>query len=82
MLHLIFSSYPSYYFLFMYLMLFASEYFHFKIYKIDVLVAKGKHEKQEEIDKQVNDKERVLAALENEQIADVIQDLTRERNWI
>ena len=50
--------------------------------KIDVLVAKGKHEKQEEIDKQVNDKERVLAALENEQIADVIQDLTRERNWI
>lgn len=50
--------------------------------KIDVLVAKGKHEQQEEIDKQVNDKERVLAALENEQIVDVIQDLTRERNWI
>ena len=34
-------------------------------YKIDVLIEKGKHETEQDINKQLNDKERVLAALEN-----------------
>lgn len=34
-------------------------------FKVDVLIESGKHEQQVEINKQLNDKERVLAALEN-----------------
>jgi len=49
--------------------------------KIDVLVQEGKHETKAEIDKQVNDKERVLAALENPHISDAIEDLIKERNF-
>ena len=33
--------------------------------KVDVNIEKGKHESEKEINKQLNDKERVLAALEN-----------------
>ena len=43
--------------------------------KIDILVQDGKHDQQYQIDKQVNDKERVLAALEKENIQDAIQRL-------
>ena len=34
-------------------------------YKVDVFIEEGKHETEKEINKQLNDKERVLAALEN-----------------
>ena len=34
-------------------------------YKVDVYIERGKHEQEQEINKQLNDKERVLAALEN-----------------
>ena len=34
-------------------------------YKVDVFIEKGKHETEVDINKQLNDKERVLAALEN-----------------
>jgi len=34
-------------------------------FKVDVYIEHGKHEQQVEINKQLNDKERVLAALEN-----------------
>ena len=34
-------------------------------YKIDVEIEEGKHEQRQEVNKQLNDKERVLAALEN-----------------
>ena len=34
-------------------------------YKVDVYIESGKHEQETEINKQLNDKERVLAALEN-----------------
>ena len=34
-------------------------------FKFDVSIEKGKHESEKDINKQLNDKERVLAALEN-----------------
>jgi metal-sulfur cluster biosynthetic enzyme len=34
-------------------------------FKVDVLIEKGKHETEDQINRQLNDKERVLAALEN-----------------
>ena len=45
--------------------------------KIEILVQHQKHDNKEEIDKQVNDKERVFAALENPHIRDAIEDLIR-----
>lgn len=42
-------------------------------------VEKGKHSIKEQIDKQVCDKERVLAAMENESVVAVIADLISEK---
>ena len=50
--------------------------------KIDVVVSEGKHETKDQIDKQVNDKERVLAAMENESVVAAIEDLIRKRNFV
>ena len=34
-------------------------------FKVDIYIKAGKHEQEAEINKQLNDKERVMAALEN-----------------
>lgn len=34
-------------------------------YKVDIYIKEGKHDQETEINKQLNDKERVMAALEN-----------------
>ena len=41
-------------------------------YKIDVYIEKGKHEQEVEVNKQLNDKERVLAALENAGLTNMV----------
>jgi metal-sulfur cluster biosynthetic enzyme len=46
--------------------------------KVEVKVAEGRHDKGAEIDKQVNDKERVAAALENDVVMQVIETLIKE----
>ena len=43
--------------------------------KIDIFVQEGKHNDKAKIDRQVNDKERVFAAMENEGIREVINGL-------
>eukprot|EP00744_Colponema_vietnamica_P014462 GILI01020247.1.p2 GENE.GILI01020247.1~~GILI01020247.1.p2 ORF type:complete len:134 (+),score=18.18 GILI01020247.1:145-546(+) len=50
------------------------EFPQFKDFKLDVTVKPGTHNTQPDIDKQVNDKERVSAALENP----VVMALVRE----
>jgi metal-sulfur cluster biosynthetic enzyme len=44
-------------------------------YKVEILVVKGSHLTEEEINKQLNDKERYLAALENPDIINLIDKL-------
>ena len=44
------------------------------------IVQEGKHSIKDQIDKQVNDKERVLAAMENDSITQVIADLIKGRS--
>ena len=39
----------------------------------------GKHDNKAAIDRQVNDKERVCAAMENEDVRGAIEDLIKER---
>ena len=46
--------------------------------KLEIKVAEGRHDKGAEIDKQVNDKERVAAAMENEVVMNAIEELIRE----
>ena len=41
-------------------------------YKVDIYIKKGKHEQEREINKQLNDKERVLAALENPNLLNMV----------
>lgn len=48
--------------------------------KLEIICKPGKHDKATEIDRQVNDKERVAAALENEVVMAMIEDLIRERD--
>ena len=48
-------------------------------YKVDIKIEKGKHQTEDEINKQLNDKERVLAAMENEAVRAAIEDLIKER---
>ena len=46
--------------------------------KLTVKTKEGKHDKALEIDKQVNDKERVLAAMENDYVMAAIERLIKE----
>lgn len=41
--------------------------------KIDVFVTPGSHEQEEQVNKQLNDKERVAAALENRNLLNVVE---------
>jgi hypothetical protein len=45
--------------------------------KIDLLIEPGSHNTEKEINKQVNDKERCCAALENPPLVDMIRKLTQ-----
>ena len=48
-------------------------------FKVDVFIEEGKHDQQTEINKQLNDKERVFAALENNNLLSKILGLTVTR---
>ena len=52
--------------------------------KLEIKVHPGKHDKAVEIDRQVNDKERVAAAMENESVRSAIEELIKERKvfWL
>ena len=50
-----------------------------KYAKIDIFVQEGKHDNKAAIDRQVNDKERVCAAMENDDVKGAIEDLIKER---
>ncbi|CAA7058206.1 unnamed protein product [Microthlaspi erraticum] len=43
-------------------------------YKIDIRVAPGTHETEDALNKQINDKERVAAALENPNLVEVVDE--------
>ncbi|KAL7007094.1 Cytosolic iron-sulfur assembly component 2B [Cystobasidiomycetes sp. EMM_F5] len=43
-------------------------------YKVDIKVKEGSHESERSLNKQLNDKERVAAALENTHLLEVVQN--------
>ena len=52
-----------------------------KITKVEIKVVKGSHQQEEEVNKQLNDKERVSAALENPYLMEVIESNIREPDF-
>ncbi|EFX67351.1 hypothetical protein DAPPUDRAFT_302018 [Daphnia pulex] len=46
--------------------------------KLDIVIAEGKHSTEEEINKQINDKERVAAALENPNLKEMVDSCIRD----
>ena len=52
-----------------------------KDYKVDILVKDGKHSLKKDIDKQVNDKERYTAAMENELVMAAFEKLIKEPDY-
>jgi len=43
-------------------------------FKVDVLITPGTHNLEDQVNKQLNDKERVAAALENDRLLDIINN--------
>ena len=44
-----------------------------KIYKIDVMITPGAHAQETQLNKQINDKERIAAALEHNNVQQLIR---------
>ncbi|CAK74980.1 unnamed protein product (macronuclear) [Paramecium tetraurelia] len=53
----------------------SQELLNYKSYKIHIIVKDNLHNQKSQIDKQVNDKERYLAAMENEYLMNFINQL-------
>ncbi|KAI0215025.1 MIP18 family protein galla-1 [Lamellibrachia satsuma] len=47
-------------------------------YKLDIYIKEGTHNTEKEINKQINDKERVAAALENPNLLEVVNRCVKE----
>ncbi|XP_023710525.1 MIP18 family protein galla-1 [Cryptotermes secundus] len=45
----------------------------FEKFKLDIFIRKGTHSTEEEINKQINDKERIAAAMENPDLRDLVE---------
>ncbi|XP_002733215.1 MIP18 family protein galla-1-like isoform X2 [Saccoglossus kowalevskii] len=43
-------------------------------YKLDIFIKKGTHSTEDEINKQINDKERIAAAMENPNLKDLVDN--------
>jgi metal-sulfur cluster biosynthetic enzyme len=47
-------------------------------FKLDIFIRKGTHATEEEINKQINDKERIAAAMENPDLRDIVEECIQE----
>lgn len=48
-----------------------------KLFKVDLYLAQGSHQAEDEITKQINDKERVAAAMENPNLSETVEQASR-----
>ena len=46
--------------------------------KLDIFIKKGTHATEDEINKQINDRERVAAAIENKNLWKLVENCIRE----
>ncbi|XP_076059094.1 cytosolic iron-sulfur assembly component galla-1 isoform X2 [Oratosquilla oratoria] len=50
-------------------------------YKVDIKLAPGSHDTEDEVNKQINDKERVAAALENPNLLKIVEQCIVENDY-
>ncbi|XP_076652828.1 cytosolic iron-sulfur assembly component galla-1 [Halictus rubicundus] len=48
------------------------------LYKLDIFIKKGAHSTEQEINKQINDKERIAAAMENPNLKELVEKCIQE----
>lgn len=46
--------------------------------KLDIYIRKGTHSTEDEINKQINDKERIAAAMENPNLRELVENCIKE----
>ncbi|ALC41515.1 CG30152 [Drosophila busckii] len=46
--------------------------------KLDIYIKKGAHQTEEEINKQINDKERIAAAMENPNLSELVENCIKD----
>lgn len=49
--------------------------------KLDIFIKKGTHSTEDEINKQINDRERVAAAIENQNLWKLVENCINEDDW-
>lgn len=49
-------------------------------FKLDVFLSKGTHSTEDEINKQINDKERIAAAMENPNLKKIVEECISDEN--
>ncbi|XP_033121784.1 cytosolic iron-sulfur assembly component 2A-like [Anneissia japonica] len=49
-------------------------------HKVDIYITKGTHSTEEEINKQINDKERIAAAMENPNLKELVDSCLKDRS--
>eukprot|EP00002_Diphylleia_rotans_P019734 TRINITY_DN3815_c0_g1_i3.p2 TRINITY_DN3815_c0_g1~~TRINITY_DN3815_c0_g1_i3.p2 ORF type:complete len:173 (-),score=30.80 TRINITY_DN3815_c0_g1_i3:964-1482(-) len=50
-------------------------------FKLDITVTKGSHQTEEQVNRQINDKERVQSALENPQLLGLVENCIKESTY-
>lgn len=52
------------------------------VQQLDIFISEGTHSTEEDINKQINDKERVAAAMENPNLRDIVEQcVTEPDDW-
>lgn len=49
--------------------------------KLDIFIKKGTHSTEDEINKQINDRERVAAAIENQNLWKLVENCINDDDW-
>ncbi|XP_074651433.1 cytosolic iron-sulfur assembly component 2A-like [Tubulanus polymorphus] len=50
-------------------------------HKLDIMIKKGTHSSEDEVNKQINDKERIAAAMENPNLQQLVNNCIEERDY-
>ncbi|KAM6308488.1 cytosolic iron-sulfur assembly component 2A [Aegotheles albertisi] len=50
-------------------------------HKLEIYISEGTHSTEEDINKQINDKERVAAAMENPNLREIVEQCVTEPDW-
>eukprot|EP00123_Amoebidium_parasiticum_P019410 comp25093_c0_seq1/m.46955 comp25093_c0_seq1/g.46955 ORF comp25093_c0_seq1/g.46955 comp25093_c0_seq1/m.46955 type:complete len:156 (-) comp25093_c0_seq1:185-652(-) len=50
-------------------------------FKLDIQLSKGSHNTEDDVNKQINDKERICAAMENPELSTIVEECLKETSY-